>query len=261
MKKNLKVGVLMLELNRIYNEDCLEGMKKLPNNFVDLIVTSPPYNLSIKYNSYEDNMPYETYLNWVRDWLSESLRVLKDGGRICVNIPMESNLGGKKYIMNDYINVFESLGFVRNSIAIWNKQNLTSRTAWGSWKSPSCPNIINPLEVVVIYSKGTRKKEGKKEDIDITKEEFVEYSLGVWNFNAEKAKKIGHPAPFPKDLPYRCVKMFSYKNDIVMDIFMGSGTTAIAAINTNRNFIGFELDSEYHRIATERIQNECALLI
>lgn len=243
----------MLELNQIHQMDCIEGMKNLESDSIDLIVTSPPYNLSIAYDSYEDTMPYEQYLEWVEGWIQESLRVLKHGGRICVNIPMESNLGGKKYIMNDYINIFERLGYVRNSMAIWNKQNLTSRTAWGSWKSPSCPNIINPIEVILIYSKGTRKKEGKKENIDITRDEFVEYSLGVWNFHSESAKRIGHPAPFPKELPYRCMKMFSYKGDVVLDPFMGSGTTAVVAKENGRDFIGFDLSTDYIEIANKRI--------
>jgi site-specific DNA-methyltransferase (adenine-specific) len=247
---------MTLELNKIHQMDCIEGMKNLDSDSIDLIVTSPPYNLSIGYDSYEDTMPYEQYLEWVEGWIQESFRVLKHGGRICVNVSMESNFGGKKYIMNDYINIFEKLGYVRNSMAIWNKQNATSRTAWGSWKSPSCPNIINPLEVILIYSKGTRKKEGKKENIDITRDEFVEYSLGVWNFHSESAKRIGHPAPFPKELPYRCMKMFSYKGDVVLDPFMGSGTTAVVAKENGRDFIGFDLSEEYIKIANKRLVDD-----
>lgn len=245
----------MLELNTIHNMDCITGLKKLDENSIDLIVTSPPYNLSINYDNYEDTMNYEDYLIWVEEWLKESYKVLKSGGRICVNVPMESNLGGKKYIMNDYINIFEKLGYIRNSIAIWNKQNLTSRTAWGSWKSPSCPNIINPLEVIIIYSKDNRKKIGDKENIDVTREEFIEYSLGVWTFGSESAKRIGHPAPFPKELPYRCMKMFSYKNDIILDPFMGSGTTALVSKENNRKYIGFEISEEYIKLAEERLNN------
>lgn len=245
----------MLRTNVIYNEDCVKGIREnIPNDTIDIIVTSPPYNLKINYNDYEDNMDYNDYLKWCEEWISECYRVLKFGGRICINVPMESNLGGKKYIMNDYINILEKIGFIRNSMAIWNKQNLTSRTAWGSWMSPSCPNIINPLEVILIYSKGDRKKKGKKENIDITRDEFIEYSLGVWTFGAESAKRIGHPAPFPEELPYRCLKMFSYKNDIVLDPFMGSGTTAVVAKKINRKYIGFELSKEYIHIAEERLK-------
>lgn len=245
-----------LELNRIYQMDCIDGMNNLiPENSVDLIITSPPYNLDIQYESYKDKMTYEQYLLWAERWLISSYRVLKNGGRICINVPVETNLFGKVFIMNDYINILEKIGFIRNSLIVWNKQNMTKRTAWGSWKSPSCPNIINPLEVIIVYSKNDRKKGGNKEFIDITREEFIEYSLGVWNFGSESAKRIGHPAPYPIELPHRCMKIFSYQNDIILDPFMGSGSTAVAAVKNKRKFIGFEISSKYIEIANKRLES------
>lgn len=195
--------------------DCLEMIKNIPDNSVDLIITSPPYNVGIEYNSNDDNLEYESYLNWLKEIFGQVYSKLKNGGRICVNVAMESNKSGKKYLSNDISNMLEDIGYLRNSTIIWDKQNLSKRTAWGSWKSPSCPNIINPLEVIIVCSKGTRKKTGDKSKIDITKEEFIEYSLGVWKF--------------------------------------GSGTTGVACKKLDRDFIGIELDKTYYDIAKERI--------
>lgn len=234
--------------------DCLEIMKDIPDNSVDIVITSPPYNVGIEYNSNDDNLKYEKYLKWIENVFEAIYLKLKKGGRICVNVAMESNKNGKKYLANDINNIFEKIGYIRNSTIIWDKQNLSKRTAWGSWKSPSCPNIINPLEVIIVCSKDNRKKEGKKENIDITRDEFIEYSLGVWKFGSESAKRVKHPAPFPKELPYRCLKMFSYINDTILDPFMGSGTTGVVCKELNRNFVGIELDEKYFEIAKKRIE-------
>jgi site-specific DNA-methyltransferase (adenine-specific) len=220
---------------------------------VDLIITSPPYNLEKEYGTYEDNLTYEKYLDWVHDWLNQAYAALKTGGRICINVPMEIQLNGKQFIMNDYINILEELGYIRNQLIVWNKTNINTRTAWGSWKSPSCPNVLQPFEVILVYSKGTKKKVGDKNKIDITRDEFIQYTLGVWDMLPEKAKKIGHPAPFPKDLPYRCMKLFSYQDDLIVDPFMGSGTTAVVAKELNRKYIGFEINKDYIHIAEERL--------
>ena len=233
--------------------DCLDMIKNIPDDSIDLIITSPPYNVGIEYNSNDDNLEYDSYLNWLKEIFTQAYSKLKNGGRVCVNVAMESNKKGKKYLSNDISNMLEDIGYLRNSTIIWDKQNLSKRTAWGSWKSPSCPNIINPLEVIIVCSKGTRKKTGDKSKIDITKEEFIEYSLGVWKFGSESAKRVKHPAPFPVELPYRCMKMFSYVGDVVLDPFMGSGTTGVACKKLDRDFIGIELDKTYYDIAKERI--------
>ena len=250
---------MKIEPNNIYLGDCLEVMKDIPDESIDIVITSPPYNVGIEYNSNDDNLEYEKYLEWIKNVFETIYCKLKNGGRICVNVAMESNKGGKKYLANDINNVFEKIGYIRNSTIIWDKQNLSKRTAWGSWKSPSCPNIINPLEVIIVCSKGSRKKEGSKENIDVSRDEFIEYSLGVWKFGSESAKRVNHPAPYPKELPYRCLKMFSYINDTVLDPFMGSGTTGVVCKLLNRNFIGIEISKEYFEIAKKRIESVTAV--
>ena len=244
-----------MELNKIYNLDVIEGLKSLEQNSVDLIVTSPPYNLSIDYSDNTDNLTYEDYLSWVDRWIYYSKLVLKEGGRICINVPMESNLTGKRFMASDYINLLEASGMIRMANITWDKQNLTKRTAWGSWKSPSSPCVNTPLECILVYGKDTKKHIGRSEDIDITRDEFILYTLGVWKMSPAKKSKVGHPAPFPEELPYRCMKLFSYRNDLVLDPFVGSGTTAIVAKKLGRNYIGFDISPEYCKLANERINS------
>ena len=244
-----------MELNKIYNVDILEGLNSLEENSVDLIVTSPPYNLSIDYMGTSDNLTYGDYMSWVYMWLYYSKKVLKIDGRICINVPIETNLTGKRFIQNDYIDNLEELGFIRMANITWDKRNVTRRTAWGSWKSPSYPCINNPLECILVYCKETPRHLGNKEDIDITRDEFIEYTMGVWEMAPAKKSKVGHPAPFPEELPYRCMKLFSYKNDLVLDPFVGSGTTAIVAKKLGRNYIGFDISPEYCKLANERINS------
>jgi site-specific DNA-methyltransferase (adenine-specific) len=135
----------------------------------------------------------------------------------------------------------------------WDKRNVTRRTAWGSWKSPSFPVVNNPLECILVYCKSEKKHIGNKEDADITRDEFIEYTMGVWNMASAKKSKVGHPAPFPDELPYRCIKLFTYQNDLVLDPFVGSGTTVRVAKKLNRKFIGFDISPEYTAMANETI--------
>ena len=144
------------------------------------------------------------------------------------------------------------------SVIIWNKNQASPRTAWGSFNSPSCPSFPTPFEYILVFAKDNKKLQWKGET-DLTKEEFIDWSLALWTFAPEtRQKKIGHPAMFPEELPKRLIKMFSWKGALVVDPFMGSGTTAVACVNTNRNYIGFELDKHYCEIANERIRKALA---
>lgn len=248
----------MLEVNKIYNADCLELMKEISSNSIDLVITSPPYNLNISYNSYADNLPYKDYLLWCNQWINECNRILVNGGRIAINIPIETNLNGKKFICNDYMEILKNIGLIETAFILWDKQNVNSRTAWGSFCSPSNPNIIQPMECILVYSKGTRKKEGDKNLIDINKNAFIDNSLGVWKIQPEKNRT--HPAPFPIELPKRIMQMYSYQNDLILDCFSGSGTTAIASHNLKRRFICIEKDYDYWKASCERLEREQAQL-
>jgi site-specific DNA-methyltransferase (adenine-specific) len=244
-----------MELNKIYNVDVMEGLSGLDENSVDLIVTSPPYNLSIGYADNTDKLDYNDYLNWATDWIYESKRVLKPDGRICINVPLETNLTGKRFIESDYINILENSRMLRMANITWDKRNVTRRTAWGSWLSPVFPCVNNPLECILVYAKETKRHLGDKENIDITREEFITYTMGVWEMNPAKKSKVGHPAPFPEELPYRCMKLFSYRNDLVLDPFMGSGTTAVVAKRLGRRYLGFDISQKYVEMADLKLDS------
>ena len=243
-------------LNTIIASSC-ENMKDIPNNSLHLMVTSPPYNVS---KEYDNDLSLNEYLNLLKNCFTETYRVLVDGGRACINI---ANIGRKPYIpLSDYVSkIMIEIGFNMRGEIIWNKSaGAGISTAWGSFQSASNPILRDVHEYILIFSKGNYKRERNKEEKElrkdnITKEEFIEWTKSVWTMNTESAKRIGHPAPFPEELPNRLIKLFSFTNDIVIDPFMGSGTTAIAAIKNNRNFVGYEINKEYINLANNRILN------
>ena len=243
-------------LNTIIASSC-ENMKDIPNNSLHLMITSPPYNVS---KEYDNDLSLEEYLNLLKNCFTETYRVLVDGGRACINI---ANIGRKPYIpLSDYVSkMMIEIGFNMRGEIIWNKSaGAGISTAWGSFQSASNPILRDVHEYILIFSKGNYKRERDKEEKElrkdnITKEEFIEWTKSVWTMNTESAKRIGHPAPFPEELPNRLIKLFSFTNDIVIDPFMGSGTTAIAAIKNNRNFVGYEINEEYINLANNRILN------
>jgi len=239
-------------------EDVL-NTDKIKNDSVDLIITSPPYNLDIKYNSHNDQISYLKYLEFSQKWLVRCFEWLKDDGRLCLNIPLDINKGGQQSVGADLTVIAKKVGFKYHSTIIWNEGNMSKRTAWGSWLSASAPYVIAPVELIVILYKNQWKKIDKKQS-DITKEEFIAWTNGLWSFNGESKKRVGHPAPFPIELPKRCIKLFSYVGDVILDPFMGSGSTLIAAIINNRNSIGIDIDKEYCELAKKRIINEAKLL-
>jgi site-specific DNA-methyltransferase (adenine-specific) len=220
---------------------------------VDLIVTSPPYNVDIQYNSHKDDVSYADYLDFSKQWMTRCFHWLKDDGRFCLNIPLDKNKGGQQSVGADLTTIAKSIGFQYHSTIIWNEGNISRRTAWGSWKSASAPYVIAPVElIVVLYKKNWKKLSGSKIS-DIERDDFMNWTNGMWTFNGESKKKIGHPAPFPVELPRRCVKLFSYVGDVVLDPFCGSGTTMIAAVSNQRKGIGIDVDKKYCTLAKKRI--------
>jgi site-specific DNA-methyltransferase (adenine-specific) len=239
---------------RIYHADstCLDV---LGDETVDLIVTSPPYNLDVSYNGYADAVPYQRYLEWVGLWAAALFRVARFRGRACVNIPLDSNKGGKRAVYADYVRIFLAAGWQYQTTIVWNEQNISRRTAWGSWMSPSAPFVTAPVEMISVFYKGDwrRSREGRQTDIE--RDEFLSWTLGVWEFPGENPSKVGHPAPFPLELPRRLIKLYSYADDVVLDPFLGSGTTAVAAKLLGRHCVGVDVDETYCQIAAERCRS------
>lgn len=223
---------------------------------VDLIVTSPPYNLDIKYNNHNDKISYQEYLEFSKKWMRNCYGWLKSDGRFCLNIPLDKNKDGQQSVGADLTTIAKKLGFKYHSTIVWNEGNISRRTAWGSFKSASAPYVIAPVELIVIlYKKEWKKLSGSKVS-DISKEEFMNWTNGLWTFSGESKKRIGHPAPFPIELPKRCMKLFSYVDDVVLDPFLGSGTTLVATALNNRIGIGIDIDEEYCKIAKNRLATE-----
>ena len=242
----------------IYNEDILKT-DSLNNSTIDLIVTSPPYGVDIKYGNYKDNIPYSEYLEFSRKWLGRCYDFSKDDGRLCLNVPLDKNKGGQQSVCADITTIAKSVGWKYHATIIWNEQNISRRTAWGSWLSASAPFVIAPVEVIIVMYKSVWKKQ-RKGQTNISRKEFIDWTNGVWNFSGESKRKIGHPTPFPIELPKRCLKLFSYVDDVVLDPFLGSGTTLIAAALNNRKGIGIDFDLEYCKLAKKRLIKEAHIL-
>ncbi|MDR4987406.1 MAG: site-specific DNA-methyltransferase [Bacteroidales bacterium] len=227
-----------------------EDMKELPDNSIQLMITSPPYNVS---KEYDDDLTLNEYLQLLRNSFKETYRVLINGGRACINV---ANLGRKPYIpLSDYISqIMIDIGFNMRGEIIWNKAASASpSTAWGSWQSAANPILRDIHEYILVFSKGDYKREKSKKENSISKQQFMEWTKSIWNMNAESAKRIGHPAPFPEELPYRLIQLYSFVGDIVLDPFIGSGTTAISALKSNRKYIGYDINKDYIQLANTRI--------
>jgi len=240
---------------RIVNEDIFTT-KKIAADSIDLLITSPPYNVDIQYTSHYDLLSYDDYREFSRRWMKRCFAWLKDDGRFCLNIPLDKNKGGQQSVGADLTTLAKKIGFSYHSTIVWNEGNISRRTAWGSWTSASAPYVIAPVELIVILYKKTWKKTSGSKKSDISRKEFMEWTNGLWTFNGERKKKTGHPAPFPVELPLRCIKLFSFVGDTVLDPFMGSGSTLVAASQCQRKGIGIEIDSVYCRHAVSRIEKE-----
>ena len=227
-----------------------EQMLPLPDNSIHLMVTSPPYNVGKQYDADLTMDEYRAFLK--RVW-SETKRVLAPGGRACINV---ANLGRKPYIPLHAFIVQDmlALGFLMRGEVIWNKAASGSpSTAWGSWRSAKNPTLRDVHEYILIFSKSRFGRPDCGRASTVGRDEFLEFTKSVWTFGAEPARKIGHPAPFPLELPRRLIELYTFAGDTVLDPFMGSGQTAIAALKAGRHYVGYETDASYVELAERRI--------
>ncbi|MEN2975379.1 MAG: site-specific DNA-methyltransferase [Candidatus Caldarchaeales archaeon] len=241
-------------LDKVLLGDAKSILRELPDRCVHLMVTSPPYNVG---KEYDEDLALGEYLDFVEEVMKEVYRVLVFGGRVCFNV---ANLGRKPYIpLHAYlIERFEQIGFLIRGEIIWYKGDAVagSSTAWGSWLSAVNPTLRDVHEYILVFSKGgfSRERSAGKEDT-IARDEFIEFTKSVWKFPPESASRVGHPAPFPVELPYRCIQLYTFKGDVILDPFVGVGTTCIAAIISGRHFIGIDADPKYVERARKRIEN------
>ena len=229
-----------------------EKMSELPDRSVHLMVTSPPYNVG---KDYDDDLTHDQYMELIGNVMRETFRVLVDGGRALVNV---ANLGRKPYIpLHAYIiEQAASVGFFMRGEVIWNKSaGAGTSTAWGSWMSPSNPTLRDTHEYIIVFQKppfGRKPKEGREPTI--TRDDFLEFTKSVWEFSPQSAKQVGHPAPFPEELPRRAIELYTFSGEVVLDPFMGTGSTALAALKNGRHFIGYDVSSEYVELAKQRLE-------
>lgn len=268
----------MIETGKIINGDCVEVMKSLPDGCIDLLVTSPPYNVNVSYDVYDDGRSMDEYWEFTRQWLSESLRILKDDGRVAINVPIELNVqerGGRILFNAEFWMMMKEVGFKFFGMVDLTEDSphRVRQTAWGSWMSASCPYIYNPKECIILAYKKTNKKLTKGESqwkgvpteivnekgVNLIKtiyepedkKEFMNLVFGRWEYFADT--KSLTKATFSMDIPVKAIKILSYKNDIVFDPFMGSGTSAVAAETLGRRWLGIELSPNYTDIARKRV--------
>lgn len=264
MYSKIDNSVMIAEKENIIDSDVLDkilcksssNMKEIPDNSIHLMVTSPPYNVG---KEYDKDLSLDEYRNLLRSVFKEVYRVLAVGGRACVNV---ANLGRKPYIpLHSFvIEDITKIGFFMRGEIIWNKGSSASpSTAWGSWMSAKNPTLRDVHEYILVFSKGNNGRFNPDEkESTITKDEFMELTKSVWHFPAVQARSVGHPAPFPLELPLRLIKLYTFKGDIILDPFMGSGQTAIAAKKLGRRYVGYDVSKEYCKLAEERIRNEFA---
>ncbi|MEI8313968.1 MAG: site-specific DNA-methyltransferase [Verrucomicrobiota bacterium] len=251
-------------------------LQAMPAESVHLAITSPPYNVGLQYDSHNDKMPYDEYLQWLTKFWSELYRVLAPGGRFALNIAPTS-IKDFKPVHYDMTRDLKKLGFIMRTEILWYKQTIRRRTAWGSWKSPRNPHVLPSWEYVLVFSKGSWTLEGNKADADITSEEFIKFSDAFWRISPEtrgrqpflkslyppkhgrkapEQKEEGHPAPFPEELIYRLIKFYSYRGNVILDPFGGTGTVATVAARTGRHYVHLDLSKRYCAISAERVTAE-----
>jgi len=265
----------LMETNKIINGDCIKVMSEMPEKSIDLIVTSPPYGVGIKYDQFEDDLEFDQYRTFSNNWLREAYRVLKDDGRIAINLPYEINRqskGGRIFMVAEIWNIMKSIGFGFFGIVDLEEESphRSKTTAWGSWMSPSAPYIYNPKECVILaYKKHHIKKvkgepqwsavmveqedgKEKKTYTEDQKKEFIDLVYGQWKYFADTKQLT--KATFSLDIPNNAIKILTYKNELILDPFVGSGTSLVAAEIQGRKWIGIELSPNYCEIAKNRVK-------
>lgn len=242
------------KFNQFLCGDVLEMMKKIPDNSIHFAVTSPPYNVGKDYDNHNDKMSHDEYLLWLNKVWIETKRVLVNGGRFAINIA-PTGIRDFVAIHHDFIEQMKNIDMKFRTEILWYKQTMLKRTAWGSFKSPANPHIVPSWEYVLIFTKGDNRLDGDQKMADITKEEFMKFSDGFWKIKPETQRK-GHPAPFPEELIYRLTKFYSYKGNNILDMFGGTGTVAVIAKRTGRNFIHIDISPQYCKVAKDRFEME-----
>lgn len=260
--------------NRILVGDAASTLQDIPANCVALVVTSPPYFVGKEYEQAlgEGHVPetYLEYLGMLEAVFRECVRVLEPGGRIAVNV---ANLGRKPYrsLSADVIRILQDdLKLLLRGEIIWKKaEGATGSTAWGSFQSAANPTLRDLTERVIVASKGRFDRARPRPDradqvlpylVTVSKDEFMEATLDVWDIPPESAKRVGHPAPFPVELPKRLIELYTYEGDVVLDPFFGSGSTGVAAVETRRRWLGCEVDPQYRDLAEQRVREaQCRL--
>lgn len=238
------------QTNRLYIKSS-EYMDDLPDRSVHLMITSPPYNAG---KDYDEDLTLDEYLALLRRVFEETWRVLVPGGRACINI---ANLGRKPYLpLHAYIiHELEGLGFLMRGEIIWDKAASASpSTAWGSWMSATNPVLRDVHEYILVFSKKSYARTRRERENTIQRDDFLAWTKSIWTFPAVSARQIGHPAPFPVELPRRLIQLYSFKGDVILDPFCGSGTTCLAALQSGRRYIGYDLHEEYIDLARERLE-------
>jgi site-specific DNA-methyltransferase (adenine-specific) len=227
-----------------------EQMEGLPDNCVHLMVTSPPYNVT---KTYDDDLSLHEYLALLRRVFAETYRVLANGGRACVNV---ANLGRKPYIpLSDHIShIMLEIGYLMRGEIIWAKgAGAGVSMAWGSWQSAANPVLRDTHEYILVFCKGSFSRPKKDKQSTISRDQFMDWSKSVWTMNPESARRVGHPAPFPLELPARLIQLYTFAGDVVLDPFLGSGTTALAAAQAGRRYVGYDTSEEYVALAQQRL--------
>jgi modification methylase len=235
-------------LDQLYCQSS-EDMHQIPDNCVALMVTSPPYNVG---KEYDEDLDIDEYLALLHRVFTETYRVVEPGGRVAVNV---ANLGRKPYLpLNQYVaGLLTEIGFDLRGEVIWQKaKSAGGSCAWGSWRSAKNPTLRDIHEYIIVASKGTMARQRLGEDT-IGKEDFLDATVSIWDILPESARRVGHPAPFPVELPRRLIELYTFRGDLVLDPFVGSGSTAVAAVEADRHFVGFDLDAAYLEIAERRI--------